>query len=443
LVERFTDVRLSGFKNRVFEFFDAGDDVAHLFAASVLEFEVHSQSLFKGSPFEVSVRLPDRKVLIGQTFEIYLSRSGVRLLELANERKPGHGIEAVIFLEANRGDVISRTVFEIAPRAGLSASQFLSATAHFSPILSSALSLSRRDYEQLVKDRFDGAGLFDTVEDVLLEHTGELLIALEGPVASLAAGLGGVKMPRELWHPGERPKNFNEFLSTLALTLDTAIDRVLDALASIPRLSLSDILSDLPGESLLPEAIARLVFAFRRMASDVEGMWNGVLQFVTDAAQFIKANKPNAGDSFDTLIGYFCGIWDGIIDAVSGLLELAGLGLRLLGNFVKASKEPRVAIELILEALDQLLAAFRMVDWVEIWSHFVSIILPKIIEMLRREGEELLDKIARNSAAAGYYFGYLVYNIAETFFPPLKLSKVAAGSEAATNAARVADRILR
>ena len=106
LVERFTDVRLSGFKNRVFEFFDAGDDVAHLFAASVLEFEVHSQSLFKGSPFEVSVRLPDRKVLIGQTFEIYLSRSGVRLLELANERKPGHGIEAVIFLEANRGDVI-------------------------------------------------------------------------------------------------------------------------------------------------------------------------------------------------------------------------------------------------------------------------------------------------------------------------------------------------
>ena len=103
----------------------------------------------------------------------------------------------------------------------------------------------------------------------------------------------------------------------------TAIDRVLDALASIPRLSLSDILSDLPGESLLPEAIARLVFAFRRMASDVEGMWNGVLQFVTDAAQFIKANKPNAGDSFDTLIGYFCGIWDGIIDAVSGLLELA------------------------------------------------------------------------------------------------------------------------
>ena len=39
LVERFTDVRLSGFKNRVFEFFDAGDDVAHLFAASVLEFE--------------------------------------------------------------------------------------------------------------------------------------------------------------------------------------------------------------------------------------------------------------------------------------------------------------------------------------------------------------------------------------------------------------------
>ena len=56
LVERFTDVRLSGFKNRVFEFFDAGDDVAHLFAASVLEFEVHSQSLFKGSPFEVSVR---------------------------------------------------------------------------------------------------------------------------------------------------------------------------------------------------------------------------------------------------------------------------------------------------------------------------------------------------------------------------------------------------
>ena len=84
-----------------------------------------------------------------------------------------------------------------------------------------------------------------------------------------------------------------------------------------------------------------------------------------------------------------------------------------------------------------------MVDWVEIWSHFVSIILPRIVEMLRREGEELLDKIARNSAAAGYYFGYLVYNIAETFFPPLKLSKVAAGSEAATNAARVADRILR
>ena len=441
LVERFKDVRLIGAENRVFEFFDAGDDVAHLFAASVLEFEIHSQSVFKGTPFQITVHLPDGKVLFGPTFEIYLSRNGVRLLELANDREPGAGIEAVIFLEVNRGDVISKTVFEIAPRDGMTASQFLSETVHFSPLFSSALRLTRREYEELVEKRFNGEGVFDTVEDMLLEAAGELLIALQGPVQNLAHALADKKMPHELWHPTDRPKDFNEFLNELAQTFDGAIDAVLDALASVPRLSVSQLLEELPGESLLPDAIVDHISAFRRLVSDVERMWNGFLQFFTDAAQFIKLNKPSAGDSFDTLIGYFCGIWDAIIDSVSGLIELAGLALSLLGAFIKASKDPRVAIELVLEALDQLIAAFKMIDWGAIWSHFAVAILPKVVDILRREADDLADDIARNSAAVGYYFGYLVYNIAETFFPPLKLSKAAAGTKAATNAARYADRI--
>jgi hypothetical protein len=439
MIERFVGVNPEAFESRTFPFFE-GDDVARLFVVSIAEFEFRGRTI-RGLPVEV--KLPDGKVIFSRVFEIYLSRNGVRLLELAKERTPAAGVEAVIFFEVNRGDIVSDTVFEIAPREGLAATEFLSMTAHFSHILRSALGLSTNAYQKLVRERFDReTGVLERVGDVLLERAGELLIALQDPIEALAGIFANGKMPAELWRPSVRPEDFDASLQSLAASIDGTIDAVLQRVADLPRLNLSSHLQDIPGESLLPNFLAEVLSALRAAISSVERLWNRLLQFVTDAANFIKANKPHSADSFDTLIGYLCGLWDGAIDAISGLVELAALAVGLAGAFLKSATAPRTALQLFLEAMDQMLAAFRMIDWLQVWTHFISKILPKIVDMLQREGNELLNTVARSAAEAGYYFGYVVYNIAEAFFPPLKLSKVAAGARAATNASQFVDRII-
>ena len=41
----------------------------------------------------------------------------------------------------------------------------------------------------------------------------------------------------------------------------------------------------------------------------------------------------------DVILGYVSGLWDGLMEAVIGLLELVALALRLLGAFVSAAHD--------------------------------------------------------------------------------------------------------
>jgi len=61
-------------------------------------------------------------------------------------------------------------------------------------------------------------------------------------------------------------------------------------------------------------------------------------------------------------------------------------------------------------------------------------------DALLKKGQELMDAIDKaftsNNAAVGYYFGYLVYMVAESFFPPIKLTKAARAASRSAGAAQ-------
>jgi hypothetical protein len=168
-----------------------------------------------------------------------------------------------------------------------------------------------------------------------------------------------------------------------------------------------------------------------------------VIRFLQSLVDFMKQHRPAAGDSFNTFLGYLCGLWDGIVDSLTGLLETLALGLGLLAAFLKASLSPRIAFQAALEGLDQLLQALGRINWLALWNHFVSETFPKIVHFLTEHAPTLIvDKIAANTATVGYYFGYVAYNIAEAFFPPVKLGKVAKGVDAADGVANLVRRAL-
>lgn len=309
------------------------------------------------------------------------------------------------------------------------------------------LDVSDDAYTELVESRFeerrdsDSSVVGDFVRDIADDGMDWLIKQL----TDFSNKLKNYKMPRELWHPNEAPADFNKFLNDLSRTIDNTINDGLKAVSNLPRLDLTGFIDDhlpLPMASL-PDIIVEFINSIKDITRKIDSRINGLIEFIEETAEFVKSNKPDTIDSLNTLIGYICGLWDGAIDLVAGFIELVTLGLKLLKLKMAFDKEPRRTLQLLLESLDQIFHAFSKIDWAAFWKHLKEETLPKVMEALEFRLDELLNEFTRNSASAGYYLGYLVFNIIESFFPPLKFSKVAAVSEQASKVALYTNKIMQ
>lgn len=419
---------------------DTGDDVGHLSVAFSPVSEPTPEDDF---PFARIVLASLLSVFV----DVYLSRDGLKLLELTESRKPQGNIAAIVFLEIGDDDRASGQVFELALHPDLHPrwEEFLAETALLSPVIRRELGgLSPDEYRQLVESRFEGApSIFENLEDFLLEKTAEGIVALTGLLEKLAKVVGDdFKMPAELWHPQQHPDDLQEFLDGLGTVVDTNVHGLLEKVQELRIGDLERFLPEVQGEKLLPRFVQDALHVSRTVLALIHAHYEGLLEVLRRVAAFVDQNRPDATDVVHTIIGYLCGVWDAIIDCVAGFVETLGLALELLGAYIEASKDLRTTLQVGLEALDQVIQALERIEWGEIWEHFEQRIFPKLIRFVEEKGEDLEHEIAKSPAAVGYYFGYLVYNVVESLFPPLKLTKAAKASRAASRTARYVDRIL-
>ena len=417
-------------------------DVYRLMIISALEFE------FAGGRAEIpllgEVKFPKSKFSGTSVNEVYISENGVKLLELSQTVKPEGITNFIIFLEVNnQRDRISPPVFEIVARSGKNLSAFFSETANIRPVLVDILNSSDREYRELVSSRFEKSGsIVVEIEAYLIDKTNQGIDFLIKQIASLMQLIENYKMPRELWNSAERPEDFNQTLNQISSSIDQTIENLLSFLEEkLPSIDISSLLDEIPLRDNLPDWVAALLNSVEKITQRVQAKINGILELVRQIAVFIRANKPDTIDSFDTLIGFISGLWDGIIDLITGVFGLINMALELLNILLASSKDYRLTLQLILEATDQLLQAIDRIDWSEFWQHFQEQTLPMLKQLIEETADDLVNDIATNSGLAGYYFGYLVYNIIEIFFPPLKLTKLSKVGSTPSQVARYFDKI--
>jgi len=372
--------------------------------------------------------------------ELFLSRSGSELLKIANARRKLYSELSIDFramailaelpavrAQGEDADIFPGQIFEVVLRPVAPdkpeelAHEVLKSTPQLASRLAPVIGMGREEFRDRVMEAAEDS---DAAPGLIDEQISKVFARILEFLAEQATNLShfldrNSRMPEEVWNPRKRPKDMADFLHGLDATLDKASSSAIEWFAD-KKLDLVDLAG--------PLAEIDAVAAFIQQA---EALWNKPREFILRVANSIKDIIGSAGDSLDTLIGYVSGIWDGIIEGIIGFVELVALALRLAAKFLRANLKIEGAVDLVREVIDEIVQALMRIDWIEFWIRFMKEVVPLIIDLLKQKADAFIDQATRNSAMAGYYFGYLVYTIAEFFFPPLKLGKISRAARAA------------
>ncbi|MGB1218031.1 MAG: hypothetical protein ACPG5P_09150, partial [Saprospiraceae bacterium] len=140
-------------------------------------------------------------------------------------------------------------------------------------------------------------------------------------------------------------------------------------------------------------------------------------------------------DSVDLGFSMLIGVWNGLVDMVSGLLSLPGLFARggEIGRdaLKKITENPTFYFELMLEFMDNFIQAVTTIDWGAILQEFVKN-YQALKYYLAFSLASLLDgktKLDITIQEIGYYLGYVCFSVAELFFPYAKIGKIENASD--------------
>ncbi|MEQ1905081.1 MAG: hypothetical protein ABL888_12910 [Pirellulaceae bacterium] len=390
-------------------------------------------------PWQIpGVRMNGEPITFESPFEIhiFLSRHGTELLRIREEKQAfftgkqnfsEHFIFAVILAELpgqnepDEGmDFFEGQVVEIVIPAQVSMStndvtaELARAAPHIFGILPGIIGMKRSEFIARVQESADNAGSSaGTIKKAAFESAGALLkVAADGLKAVAKFLNDNSRMPMELWNPKARPKSFADLLKDIGSSFDATLDEAVAQLEDAD-LGLGTAATVTAAIPVLGDLVAK-----------INAAWISVRDFVTTAVRTVRDILAGGGESIETILGYVCGLWDGIMDAVIGFLELAALAIKVLGAFISKSHNLGLIVDVVREAADEIFQALTRIDWLEFLIRFKEEIVPLIVELLKKKGNAFIDEATRSSAVAGYYFGYLVYTIAEFFFPPLQIAKI-------------------
>ncbi|CCO47323.1 hypothetical protein VIBNISOn1_30013 [Vibrio nigripulchritudo SOn1] len=397
-------------------------------------------------------------------YDIYLGSSAVELL--AHYHKQGNtAADGTIYAEVNEGDVLSNSLFILTvPGERLEHSMGMSGRLiHLLPIFvemfDGKATTSLVTLLDLKNDGQDSENGEQSEESdfklFIVESLESLSKILDGFSKDLVSDL---HVPRELWHPKERPADFNQMVREAGETINNGMNSMLVAMESV----ISDIQSAIDYalkelESWVVGAMDAIINIFKGIVDTLddaiefaEGLvvsltlllkrfkagFASFLAHAKSALLWMDKNRPDFNESIDTFIGFFGGVWDGIVDSILGFIDTLSLILQLIIGAFKHGGKLGDAFSLMLEVADDFIAVLRKIPWDNLWYLFTEELYPEVKTFFTETSDELMfaigDAISRTPAASGYYFGYLVYNLVEMFFPPLKFSKISgAANEAA------------
>ena len=411
-VARLTSLPGTAFDASVHNVRDLGDDVAHL-------------AFFVGGP--------DKR------FDLVFSRNGLRLADLAETMAPPDGSRAVVFVEDNSGDRISHPFFDYTLATGVSDSLF----SIISPVVSevrSTLGLTPDAFRALVRGQDAERSRVETsVMSIALSTLAEVFGVFDALLGDFVELVNSkAKAPSGLYQTENRSAPIEDTVSDAGVFLDGVTAQATALMQQLPLSDAAAVFEEAVGKVvepvafLVPDPLLEAIAFVRDMLGKLDRAWAKLRGLLTEFAAWIEKHRPQGEHAVNAVLGYLCGLWDGVVDAVTGIAETLRLVVGLLAAELRRQADPFVSIRLVGEATDQLIQTIADVDFGELLDFFMDELAPVLVEFVEKE----LDRFGEDLAEAGYFIGYLAYNLLEFLLPPLKLTKFAKGLSMARESAR-------
>jgi hypothetical protein len=264
----------------------------------------------EGTETPVSIALP---------IDLYLSTSGVKLLNAVQKEKP---LTLTIFLEVgNDHDLFSPPVFEIAVHTSkdesspdnLSTSDFFSLTAHLRPVFMSELGLSDAEYRNLVESRFSNPGkVVVNIAKLISEGAAQAIDLLHGLFEGLSKVFDKGKLPQELWNKRFQPAEIKQAIADVGRAINTIMEQFLAWVGKLSSIKATELIDNIPGIDLLPDALRAIVGRLRAFLEKIDETLLRIKTFVDNVATSIRDALGEIPERIDALIAYFCGVWDAL-----------------------------------------------------------------------------------------------------------------------------------
>ena len=360
---------------------------------------------------------------LAKRVDVFLSRNGLRLINLHEERRLTGESEALIFAEINYGDFFATPVFKVTVPDGTNAQQFLLKTRHIEPHLRRALGFkSTTAYQSFVKATFEGQST--TFWEGLMAL---LAVAARGVSFLLGELLDAIsesqKVPEGIWNEAARPKGLQKAIEDAGAAIDDFVTLMTSWVGKLRRdftlvKDLEAFLEATPDFilALFKEQIA----AFLAFVKQLEAAYGAAVDYLEKIVNAFAAARPKGKDFLTFRIAFLSGALDGLKDLI---LSVAGTFV-LLADLVAAEyarqSDPATANQVVIEAVDQVIQTMIAFDWLGFLKWWYIDLPKETLEWFIEHADELAD----DTSHVGYYLGYFAFCVAEFAFPPLTFSRV-------------------
>ncbi len=359
---------------------------------------------------------------------IFISSDGAFLMREHKKLKDGKGVsknEIAVFLEIPTGDILSGQVMHVLMGnyiSGSTASNVLANRQLYNDLYDSQLINSYESVavtdEQIIKllGQIDSE---DSFLSTLITYTLNALTVAEEAVSDagiwvfekLGSIVSSLRIPEKFWN-----------IESKEYVLKGFDDLILESLQSF-KTALLDFRKQY--DYIIPDWTDNLISV--------------LLDAVTWVYEFIIVHLKAA-------FAFNSGLWNGLIDLVTGIFFLVELFFKLMGSKAGFVKDIRYYSSLFLEFADNIIQAVKSIDFSELISDVkdMSTALFEAIKKAEFNSPKINFKFKLNYTEVAYYTGYIAFQILEFIVPILKVAKVskvkgftAASKQKATTQAKI------
>lgn len=157
-----------------------------------------------------------------------------------------------------------------------------------------------------------------------------------------------------------------------------------------------------------------------------------VQKLQTTIDRLISLMLDTADDLIENLaafIAFLCGLWDAFIDAFSGIFHFLSFGFLHLKFWIETVADPESSFDLFLELIDEVIQTLKhLIEkfFEGILDELLDEVFSEVSAWMILQFEDIIHELGQSGLEGAYYYGYFIYDVLESAFPPLKLTRSAA-----------------